>query len=56
MLRKINREIFVRTHRYWGFLESDALAINKARMDHLASLHLPIEVNGHDPHGQHDRA
>jgi SAM-dependent methyltransferase len=43
MLRKINREIFVRTHKFWGFLEPDALAINKARMDHLASLHLPIE-------------
>jgi len=43
MLNKISREIFVRTHRFWGFLESDALAINEARMNHLASLHLPIE-------------
>lgn len=43
VLNKINREIFVRTHRFWGFLEADALAINKARMNHLASLQLPIE-------------
>jgi len=43
MLKKLNRELFVRTHRFWGFLEEDALAINKARMDHLASLNLPIE-------------
>lgn len=43
MLKRINREIFVRTHRFWGFLESNALAINAARMSHLASLHLPIE-------------
>src|SRR6266566_5991885 len=43
MLKKLNRELFVRTHRFWGFLEADALAINKARMDHLASLNLPIE-------------
>ena len=43
MLKKIGREVFVRTHRFWGFLESDAVAINKARMTHLAGLHLPIE-------------
>lgn len=43
MLKKLNRELFVRTHRFWGFLEADALAINKARMEHLATLHLPIE-------------
>jgi SAM-dependent methyltransferase len=43
MLKKLSREVFVRTHRFWGFLESDALAINDARMTHLASLHLPIE-------------
>jgi SAM-dependent methyltransferase len=43
MLKKINREIFVRTHKFWGFLDSDALAINEARMSHLASLNLPIE-------------
>jgi SAM-dependent methyltransferase len=43
VLRQLRREVFVRTHKFWGFLEPDALAINKARMDHLASLHLPIE-------------
>jgi len=43
MLDKLKREVFVRTHRFWGFLEPDALAINEARMTHLASLHLPIE-------------
>lgn len=43
MLNKLRREIFVRTHRFWGFLEPDALAINKARMDHLATLGLPID-------------
>src|SRR5207249_7328946 len=43
MLKKIGREVFVRTHPFWGFLESDALAINKARLDHLASLQLPID-------------
>ena len=43
MLRKLSREVFIRTHPFWGFLDSDALAINKARMDHLASLRLPIE-------------
>ncbi len=43
MLRKLSREVFVRTHPFWGFLDSDALAINKARMDHLATLGLPIE-------------
>lgn len=43
MLSKISREIFVRTHRFWGFLEENALAINDARMRHLASLELPIE-------------
>ncbi len=43
MVSKLRHELFVRTHRFWGFLEPDALAINKARMDHLASLELPIE-------------
>lgn len=43
VLNKINREIFIRTHKFWGFLEPDALALNKARMNHLATLHLPIE-------------
>jgi SAM-dependent methyltransferase len=42
MLNKVRREIFVRTHPFWGFLHSDALAINEARMSHLASLNLPI--------------
>ena len=43
MLTKLRREIFVRTHPFWGFLDADALAINKARLDHLATLHLPVE-------------
>jgi len=43
MLTRINEAIFRRTHRYWPFLEPNALAINAARMNHLASLHLPIE-------------
>jgi SAM-dependent methyltransferase len=43
MLNKLRREVFVRTHPFWGFLDSDALSINKARMDHLASLQLPID-------------
>jgi SAM-dependent methyltransferase len=43
VLNKLRREVFVRTHPFWGFLDSDALAINKARMDHLATLQLPIE-------------
>lgn len=43
MVNKLKHELFVRTHRFWGFLEADALTINKARMDHLASLNLPIE-------------
>ena len=43
MVGKLRHELFVRTHRFWGFLEPDALAINQARMNHLASLHLPIE-------------
>ena len=42
MLTKIKRGIFIRTHRFWGFLEPDALAINDARMSHLATLNLPI--------------
>lgn len=45
MLNKLRREVFVRTHPFWGFLDSDALAINKARMDHLATLNLPIDGN-----------
>src|SRR5439155_23399557 len=47
MLKKISREVFVRTHRFWGFLESDAVAINKARMTHLASLDLRIRSEEH---------
>lgn len=43
MLNKLRREVFVRTHPFWGFLDADALAINKARMDHLATLDLPLE-------------
>jgi SAM-dependent methyltransferase len=42
MLNKLRREVFVRTHPFWGFIDSDALAINKARMEHLATLDLPI--------------
>jgi SAM-dependent methyltransferase len=43
MLTRINEAIFRRTNRFWPFLEPNALAINAARMDHLGSLHLPIE-------------
>jgi len=43
VLTRINEAIFRRTHRYWPFLESNALAINAARLNHLASLHLPLE-------------
>jgi SAM-dependent methyltransferase len=43
VLTRINEAIFRRTHRFWPFLEANALAINEARMNHLASLHLPIE-------------
>ena len=44
VLTRINEAIFRRTHRFWPFLEPNALAINAARMNHLASLHLPIEA------------
>ncbi len=43
MLNNLKHELFVRTHRFWGFEEPSALEINKARLDHLASLGLPIE-------------
>jgi SAM-dependent methyltransferase len=43
MLQKLKREVFVRTHRFWGFLEADAIALNQARMAHLASLRLPVD-------------
>jgi SAM-dependent methyltransferase len=44
MLTRISRGIYKRTHPWWSFDESAALEINKARMAHLASLHLPIEA------------
>jgi SAM-dependent methyltransferase len=43
MLKRINREVFIRTHPFWEFFQADALAINEARMSHLASLRIPIE-------------
>jgi SAM-dependent methyltransferase len=43
MLQKIRRELFVRTHKFYGFLDEDALAINEARLNHLATLGLPID-------------
>src|SRR5882762_3978715 len=43
MLTRINEAIFRRTHKFWPFLEPDALAINEARMTHLGTLRLPIE-------------
>lgn len=43
MLHKIRREIFVRTHKFYGFLDEDALAMNEARLNHLATLGLPID-------------
>jgi SAM-dependent methyltransferase len=43
VVNKLKHELFVRTHRFWGFLEADALAINEARLKHLASLGLPLD-------------
>ena len=43
MIKKLTRELFIRPDRFLGFLEPNALAINEARMSHLASLNLPIE-------------
>lgn len=43
MLDRITQGIYRRTHRFWPFLEPDAIAINDARMNHLATLQLPIE-------------
>jgi SAM-dependent methyltransferase len=43
MLDRITQGIYRRTHPFWPFLESDALAINEARMTHLATLRLPID-------------
>lgn len=43
MFKKISNQILLRTNRFWVFLEPDALAINTARMDHLATLHLPVD-------------
>lgn len=43
MLTRVHRKLFVREPRFAGFLEPNALAINQARLSHLASLNLPIE-------------
>lgn len=43
VLTRISRGIYRRTHPWWSFDESEAMAINEARMTHLASLDLPIE-------------
>ncbi len=43
MIKKLTRELFIRPDRFSDFLEPNALAINQARMSHLASLNLPIE-------------
>jgi SAM-dependent methyltransferase len=43
MLRKVHRKLFDRTSPFQTFLEPGALAINEARMNHLASLGLPLD-------------
>jgi SAM-dependent methyltransferase len=43
MLDRVHRKFFVREDPFSGFLEPNALAINEARLNHLASLHLPVE-------------
>lgn len=43
MIRKLTRDLFVRSDRFSDFLGPNALSINEARMSHLASLNLPIE-------------
>jgi SAM-dependent methyltransferase len=43
VLRKVHRKLFLRESPFQTFLEPNALAINEARMNHLASLDLPIE-------------
>jgi SAM-dependent methyltransferase len=42
MIARVHRKLFVREPRFAGFLEPNALAINEARLRHLASLDLPI--------------
>lgn len=43
MLTKVRRRLFERPPRFMPFLEPDAIALNKARMSHLATLGLPID-------------
>ncbi len=43
MIARVHRKFFYREPRFMSFLEPAALAINKARLSHLASLNLPIE-------------
>jgi SAM-dependent methyltransferase len=43
ILERVHRKLFQRPSPFLTFLEPGALAINKARLDHLATLHLPIE-------------
>jgi SAM-dependent methyltransferase len=43
MLTRVHRKLFVREPRFASFLAPDALAINEARLKHLATLNLPIE-------------
>ena len=42
MVSRIARGIYRKTHPFWPFLQEDALAINAARLDHLATLDLPV--------------
>ncbi len=43
MLTRVHRKLFVREPKFAGFLEPNALALNQARLNHLATLDLPIE-------------
>jgi SAM-dependent methyltransferase len=43
VLKRLHRKLFVRPDPFLTFLEPNALAINEARMSHLATLGLPIE-------------
>jgi SAM-dependent methyltransferase len=43
MLKKVHRKLFLRPSPFLTFLEPNALAINEARMKHLATLKLPID-------------
>jgi len=43
MLTRVRRKLFVREPKFAGFLEPNALALNQARLNHLATLDLPID-------------